>query len=92
MYKRQVYDTITDLPAEVNGYIQVGLSTDDADDLADLLNRLDRSANSSLLGVENSLRVAEANRHSRFARKVPTQFHENSHFLETRGGDSVGRH
>jgi hypothetical protein len=36
-----VYDTITDLPAEVNGYIQVGLSTDAADDLADLLNRLD---------------------------------------------------
>ena len=36
-----VYDTTTDLPAEVNGYIQVGLSTDDADDLADLLNRLD---------------------------------------------------
>jgi hypothetical protein len=36
-----VYDTTTDLPAEVNGFIQVGLSTTDADDLADLLNRLD---------------------------------------------------
>ena len=36
-----VYDTITDLPAEVNGFIQVELSTTDADDLADLLNRLD---------------------------------------------------
>jgi len=36
-----VYDTTTHLPAEVNGFIQVGLSTDDADDLADLLNRLD---------------------------------------------------
>ena len=36
-----VYDTTTDLPAEVNGFIQIGLSTDDADDLADLLNRLD---------------------------------------------------
>lgn len=36
-----VYDTTTNLAAEVNGFIQVGLSTDDADDLADLLNRLD---------------------------------------------------
>jgi hypothetical protein len=36
-----VYDTITDLPAEVNGYVQVGLSAEVADDLADLLNRLD---------------------------------------------------
>lgn len=35
-----VYDTTTDVPAKVNGCIQVGLSTDDADDLADLLNRL----------------------------------------------------
>ncbi len=36
-----VYDTITHLPAEVNGFVQVGLFTADADDLADLLNRLD---------------------------------------------------
>ncbi len=36
-----VYDTITNLPAEVNGFVQVGLSTADADDLADLLNLLD---------------------------------------------------
>ena len=36
-----VYDTTTDLPAEVNGFIQIGLSADDADDLADLLNWLD---------------------------------------------------
>jgi hypothetical protein len=36
-----VYDVTTHLPAEVNGCIQVGLTTDDADDLADLLNRLD---------------------------------------------------
>lgn len=36
-----VYDTITQLLAEVNGFIQVGLSADDADDLADLSNRLD---------------------------------------------------
>jgi hypothetical protein len=36
-----VYNTTTHLPAEVNGCIQIGLSTDDADDLADLLNRLD---------------------------------------------------
>jgi hypothetical protein len=35
-----VYDTTTGLSAEVNGCIQVGLSLDDADDLADLLNRL----------------------------------------------------
>ncbi len=36
-----VYDTTTDLHAEVNGFVQVGLSTADAYDLADLLNRLD---------------------------------------------------
>jgi hypothetical protein len=36
-----VYDTITDLPVEVNGYVQVGLSAEVADDLTDLLNRLD---------------------------------------------------
>ncbi len=36
-----VYDISTDLPAEVNGFIQVGLPADDADDLAELLNRLD---------------------------------------------------
>jgi hypothetical protein len=36
-----VYDTTTGLPAEVNDVIQVGLSLEDADDLADLLNRLD---------------------------------------------------
>ncbi len=35
-----VFDSITGQPAEVNGFIQVGLSADDADDLADLLNRL----------------------------------------------------
>jgi hypothetical protein len=35
-----VYDTATSLAAEVNGFIQVGLSVEDADDLADLLNRL----------------------------------------------------
>jgi len=35
-----VYDTATRLAAEVNGRIQVGLSLEDADDLADLLNRL----------------------------------------------------
>lgn len=36
-----VYDTTTDLPAEVNGFIQSGLPIDDADDLSDLLNRLE---------------------------------------------------
>jgi hypothetical protein len=35
-----VYDTTTDMPAEVNGMLQIGLSMEDADDLADLLNRL----------------------------------------------------
>jgi len=35
-----VYDTTTGLPAEVNGMLQIGLSMHDADDLADLLNRL----------------------------------------------------
>ena len=35
-----VYDTTTHLAAEVNGFIQIGLSVEAADDLADLLNRL----------------------------------------------------
>ena len=35
-----VYDTTTGLPAEVNGTAQIGLFLEDADDLADLLNRL----------------------------------------------------
>lgn len=35
-----VYDTATSLPAAVNDLPQVGLSLEDADDLADLLNRL----------------------------------------------------
>ncbi len=35
-----VYDMTTGLPAEVNGMLQIGLSMQDADDLADLLNRL----------------------------------------------------
>jgi hypothetical protein len=35
-----VYDTTTGLVAEVNDVVQVGLSLEDADDLADLLNRL----------------------------------------------------
>lgn len=35
-----VYDTSTCLPAEVNGAVQIGLTVEDADDLADLLNRL----------------------------------------------------
>jgi hypothetical protein len=43
-----VYDTTTHLPAEVNGFIQIGLSTDDADDLADLLNRLDIEQSAAL--------------------------------------------
>jgi hypothetical protein len=43
-----VYDTATDLPAEVNECIQVGLSADDADDLADLLNRLDKEQSTAV--------------------------------------------
>ena len=35
-----VYDTATGLPAAVNDAPQVALSLEDADDLADLLNRL----------------------------------------------------
>ncbi len=35
-----VYDTTTGFPAEVNGMLQIGLSMQDADDLADLPNRL----------------------------------------------------
>jgi hypothetical protein len=35
-----LYDITTGLPAEVNDVVQVGLSLEDADDLADLLNRL----------------------------------------------------
>lgn len=35
-----VYDTATGFPAEVNCATQVGLPIEDADDLADLLNRL----------------------------------------------------
>jgi hypothetical protein len=35
-----VYDAVTGLPAELNDVTQIGLSLEDADDLADLLNRL----------------------------------------------------
>jgi hypothetical protein len=35
-----VYDTVTGTPAAVNDAAQIGLSLEDADDLADLLNRL----------------------------------------------------
>jgi hypothetical protein len=35
-----VYDTVTGFPAAVNDVIPAGLSLEDADDLADLLNRL----------------------------------------------------
>jgi len=35
-----VYDTVTGMPAAVNDATQIGLSLEDADDLADLLNRL----------------------------------------------------
>jgi hypothetical protein len=35
-----VYDTATRSPTEINGMVQISLSLADADDLADLLNRL----------------------------------------------------
>jgi hypothetical protein len=35
-----IYDRMTDRPAVVDGYVSVGLSFDDADDLVDLLNTL----------------------------------------------------
>jgi hypothetical protein len=39
-----VLDTTTGFPAVVKGVPQIGLSLDDADDFADLLNRLDAEA------------------------------------------------
>lgn len=41
-----VYDVSTGEPAEWKGVQQVGLSAEDADDLADLLNHLDRRGRS----------------------------------------------
>lgn len=35
-----VFDVVTGMPAEVNGYLQIEMSLEDADDLADLLNHL----------------------------------------------------
>ena len=35
-----VYDIATGAPATVDGFLQCGLTLEDADDLADLLNRL----------------------------------------------------
>ena len=35
-----IYDRTTDKPAVVDGYVSVGLSFEDADDLVDLLNTL----------------------------------------------------
>jgi hypothetical protein len=43
-----VFDADTGLAAEVNGVIQFGLSLDDADDLADLLDHLDRERSASV--------------------------------------------
>jgi hypothetical protein len=39
-----VLDSTTGFPAVVKGVPQIGLSVDDADDLTDLLNRLDAEA------------------------------------------------
>jgi hypothetical protein len=44
-----VYDTTTGLPTDVNGMLQIGLSMEDADDLADLLN---------LIHAEQSVRAS----------------------------------
>lgn len=35
-----VFDVETGRPAEVNGYLQIEMTLEDADDLADLLNHL----------------------------------------------------
>ena len=35
-----VFDVETGRPAEVNGYLQIEMSLEDADDLADLLNHI----------------------------------------------------
>ena len=40
-------DSVTRKPALVNGVPQIDLDLDDADDLTDLLNRLDREASVS---------------------------------------------
>jgi hypothetical protein len=42
-----VVDSVTRRPALVNDVPQTDLDLDDADDLADLLNRLDREASAS---------------------------------------------
>ena len=42
-----VIDSVTHRPALVNDVPQIGLELDDADDLTDLLNRLDREASVS---------------------------------------------
>jgi len=42
-----VIDTVTHRPALVNDVPQIDLGLDDADDLTDLLNRLDREASAS---------------------------------------------
>jgi len=38
-----VYDTTTGHPAELGGAVLLGLSAEDADDLVDLLNRLENN-------------------------------------------------
>lgn len=42
-----VWDTTTNAPAAVEGCWQVALTMEDADDLTDLLNRLDREASAN---------------------------------------------
>ena len=42
-----VIDSVTHRPALVNDVPQIDLELDDADDLTDLLNRLDREASAS---------------------------------------------
>jgi hypothetical protein len=42
-----VIDSATHMPALVNDVPQIDLDLDDADDLTDLLNRLDREASAS---------------------------------------------
>jgi hypothetical protein len=37
-----VFDTVTELPAEVEGAVLVGMEMEEADDMVDLLNSLER--------------------------------------------------
>jgi hypothetical protein len=52
-----VIDSVTHRPALVNDVPQIGLELDDADDLTDLLNRLDQQARSRGFRQRKALRL-----------------------------------